>query len=116
MLRKGIVVLMVLALTVTFAVTAFAKGDAAKGKKVFETNCAMCHGNEGKGDGAAGAALPPPKPRNFTDKALMSTKTDDDLFKVVTKGSPNTGMAPYEKMLSEADRWDAIAYIRTLAK
>ena len=115
MLRKGIVILMVLALTAAFAVTAFAKGDAAKGKTIFAAQCAMCHGNEGKGDGAAGAALTP-KPRNFADKALMSKKTDDDLFKIVTKGSPNTGMAPYEKMLSEDDRWNAIAYIRTLAK
>ncbi len=116
MLRKGLVVLMVLALTVALAITAFAaKGDAGKGKKVFDAQCAMCHGNEGKGDGAAGAALTP-KPRNFADKALMSKKTDDDLFKILTKGSPNTGMAPYEKMLSEADRWDAVAYIRTLAK
>ena len=115
MLRKGIVILMVLALTAAFAVVAFAKGDAAKGKTIFAAQCAMCHGNEGKGDGAAGAALTP-KPRNFADKALMSKKTDDDLFKIVTKGSPNTGMAPYEKMLSEDDRWNAIAYIRTLAK
>lgn len=115
MFKKGLVVLMVLALTVSLAVVAFAKGDAGKGKTIFAANCAMCHGEAGKGDGAAGAALTP-KPRNFTDKALMSKKTDDDLFKVVTKGSPNTGMAPYEKMLSEDDRWNAIAFIRTLAK
>ncbi|OGW49990.1 MAG: hypothetical protein A2Z50_02180 [Nitrospirae bacterium RBG_19FT_COMBO_42_15] len=115
MFKKALVVLLVVAMTVAFAVVAFAKGDAAKGKTVFAANCAMCHGDAGKGDGAAGAALTP-KPRNFADKALMSKKTDDDLFKVVTKGSPNTGMAPYEKMLSEDDRWNAIAFIRSLAK
>lgn len=115
MFKKVLVVLLVVAMTVAFAVVAFAKGDAAKGKAVFAANCAMCHGDAGKGDGAAGAALTP-KPRNFADKALMSKKTDDDLFKVVTKGSPNTGMAPYEKMLSEDDRWNAVAFIRTLAK
>lgn len=115
MFKKVLVVLLVVAMTVAFAVVAFAKGDAAKGKAVFAANCAMCHGDAGKGDGAAGAALTP-KPRNFTDKAIMSKKTDDELFKVVTKGSPNTGMAPYEKMLSEDDRWNAVAFIRTLAK
>lgn len=115
MFKKVLVVLLVVAMTVAFAVVAFAKGDAAKGKAVFAANCAMCHGDAGKGDGAAGAALTP-KPRNFTDKAIMSKKTDADLFKVVTKGSPNTGMAPYEKMLSEDDRWNAVAFIRTLAK
>jgi mono/diheme cytochrome c family protein len=116
MFKKSLVALLVAAIAVVFTMSAFAaKGDAAKGKTVFATNCAMCHGDAGKGDGAAAAALVP-KPRNFTDKALMSKKTDDDLFKVVTKGSPNTGMAPYEKMLSEDDRWNAIAFIRTLAK
>ena len=29
------------------------------GKQVFQTTCAMCHGAEGKGDGAAGASLNP---------------------------------------------------------
>lgn len=116
MFKKSLVALLVVAIAVVFTMSAFAaKGDVAKGKTVFATNCAMCHGDAGKGDGAAAAALVP-KPRNFTDKALMSKKTDDDLFKVVTKGSPNTGMAPYEKMLSEDDRWNAIAFIRTLAK
>ncbi|MBI5043049.1 MAG: cytochrome c, partial [Nitrospirae bacterium] len=102
-------------LTVALAVVAFAKGDAGKGKAVYAANCAMCHGDAGKGDGSAGAALTP-KPRNFTDKSIMSKKTDDDLFKAITKGVPNTSMLAYEKMLSEADRWDAVAYIKTLAK
>ncbi len=115
MFKKALVVLLVVAMTAAFAVVAFAKGDAGKGKAVFAANCAMCHGDAGKGDGAAGGALTP-KPRNFTDKAIMSKKTDDDLFKAVTKGVPNTGMAPYEKMLSEDDRWNAVAFIRSLAK
>uniref|UniRef100_UPI001C3E5745 c-type cytochrome n=1 Tax=Picosynechococcus sp. (strain ATCC 27264 / PCC 7002 / PR-6) TaxID=32049 RepID=UPI001C3E5745 len=36
-----------------------------KGKTIFQTTCATCHGTEGKGDGIAGATLNP-KPRNFT--------------------------------------------------
>jgi mono/diheme cytochrome c family protein len=30
-----------------------------EGKKVFETNCTICHGPTGKGDGPAAAALTP---------------------------------------------------------
>jgi mono/diheme cytochrome c family protein len=74
----------------------------------------MCHGDAGMGNGAAGVACNP-RPTDFTDKSIMSRKTDDDLFKVVTKGSPYTGMAPYEKMLSEQDRRNVVAYIRTFA-
>lgn len=116
MLKKPLVVSLVLVLSIVFAISACsAKSDAAKGKTIFSTNCAMCHGNEGKGDGAVGAALNP-KPTDFTDTALMSKKTADDLFKAVTKGVPNTGMAPYEKMLSEQDRRDVVAYIITFAQ
>ena len=46
-------------------IAARAAGDAAKGKILFETNCASCHGTSGKGDGPVGAALDP-KPRDFT--------------------------------------------------
>ena len=35
-------------------------------KKAVETNCVSCHGPAGKGDGPAAAALPPPKPANWT--------------------------------------------------
>ncbi len=108
--------IMVLALAIVFAISACsAKGDAAKGKVIYVENCEICHGNAGKGDGAASAVLNP-KPTDFTNTALMSKRTANDLFKVVTKGVPNTGMAPYEKMLSEKERWDVVAYIRTFAQ
>src|SRR5688572_25499300 len=41
-------------------------------KKTVETNCAMCHGPGGKGDGPAAAALPPPKPADWTSAAVQS--------------------------------------------
>ncbi|MCZ7582047.1 MAG: c-type cytochrome [Deltaproteobacteria bacterium] len=50
-------------------------GDAAKGKAVYLQYCAACHGESGKGDGPAGAALNP-KPRNFNDPESMGKLTD----------------------------------------
>ncbi len=80
------------------------------GKSLFEGNCAMCHGNTGKGDGPAGAALNP-RPKNLSDKAVQ-TQTDGELFWKISEGR---GAMPPWKMLPEKDRWSLVQYIRSLA-
>jgi mono/diheme cytochrome c family protein len=105
-----------------------AAGDAAKGKVLFEQNCATCHGVDGKGDGPTGQALAAQgiHPRNFTVGDFKfdtdkdgKTGTDQDLFNVITNGAAAYGgsplMAPWGQ-LSEQDRWNLIAYIRTFKK
>jgi len=68
-------------------------GSLAEGKKVFETNCIVCHGKEGKGDGAAAAALNP-KPRNFNDAVYMQGRPIATLKKVITEGGQSVGLSP----------------------
>ena len=96
-------------------VSAAEKGDAAKGKETFQTTCAACHGPEGKGDGVAAAALDP-KPRNLSDAAYLSTKTDEHLYKVISEGGASVGLSPmmaaWGGTLSEQDIWNVIAYVR----
>ena len=55
------------------------KSDTANGKSIYNNFCASCHGNAGKGDGPAAAALNP-KPKDLTDKAYMSKLDDKYLF------------------------------------
>ena len=86
----------------------------ATGKIKFETTCASCHGNEGKGDGVAAAALNP-KPRNFhSADGWTNGRTFYDIYKTVNDGVTGTGMTAYE-FLSPEDRVAIIQYIRTLA-
>jgi len=103
-------------------IAAHAAGDAAKGKVLFETNCASCHGTSGKGDGPVGAALQPP-PRDFTKAEFKYDANKDgkpgedaDLLLVITNGAAAYGgsplMAPWGH-LPEQDRLDLIAYVRT---
>ncbi len=111
-----IVLLTVLCLSLGAAVSnAESKGDAAKGKTTFENTCAACHGPGGKGDGPAAAALDP-KPRNLSDAELLSTQTDDFIYKVISEGGASVGlspmMAPWGGVLSEQDIWNVVAYIR----
>lgn len=90
------------------------KGNAEAGKKVYAGKCSLCHGPDGKGDGPAGASMNP-KATNFTDKAKM-TKSDDELFKIISDGSKGSAMMGYAGSTSEQDRWDLVAYIRSLSK
>jgi mono/diheme cytochrome c family protein len=50
------------------------KASLAEAKKLAETNCASCHGPEGKGNGPAAAALPPPKPADWTSSKVASER------------------------------------------
>jgi mono/diheme cytochrome c family protein len=79
-------------------------------KKNVETNCVSCHGPGGKGDGPAAAALPPPKPANWTS-AKVQGESDGELFWKISNGR---GAMPPWKHLPEKDRWEIVNYIRTL--
>ena len=92
-----------------------------KGKQIFDRSCLFCHGAEGKGDGPAGwfiGRYAAPRPRNFTSEGfkLRSTEsgslpTDQDLFRTVTQGIP--GYMPPFGALTEEERWQIIAYVKT---
>ena len=85
----------------------------AAGDRIFKERCILCHGPEGKGNGPGGAALNP-KPRNFTDHAYMSTRTDDQLSETIHNGKG--AMPPWGKsgILSDADIKSAILKVRSL--
>ena len=82
------------------------------GKKFFMTNCAMCHGNEGKGDGAAGAALNP-KPRNFVEGKWTQGEGIIAHYKVLQHGIPGSSMAAFGHF-KPADRWAVLQYIESI--
>jgi mono/diheme cytochrome c family protein len=91
--------------------------DAEQGKKLYGQFCASCHGQSGKGDGPAAAALNP-KPRDHTDKEYMSKMSDDEMLKVIKNGGASVGksplMPPWGASLKDEQIQDIMAYIRTL--
>lgn len=101
-------------LSTTLAVQA---ADVDQGKKLYGQFCASCHGQSGKGDGPAAAALNP-KPRDHTDKEYMSKLSDEDMFKVIKNGGASVGksplMPPWGASLKDDQIKDVVAYIRTL--
>jgi len=63
---------------------------AAAAKQLFSTYCSTCHGTEGKGDGAAAAALDP-KPASFADATWQDSVTDEHLLLVIREGGAAAG-------------------------
>ncbi|MFQ5780955.1 MAG: c-type cytochrome [Nitrospiria bacterium] len=89
--------------------------NIAKGKALFtgKATCFTCHGNEGRGDGPAGAALDP-SPRNFHNPRLKA-KSDGEFFWVITNGSAGTGMISYQPgIVTEEEAALIILYERSL--
>jgi len=87
-----------------------------QGKKLYEQNCALCHGTTGDGKGPAGVALKPP-PRTFNVPLNQWTYSKGDLkkvFDVITKGIPNTAMVKWSQ-LSEQERWALVYFVVNFA-
>ncbi|MDH5563840.1 MAG: cytochrome c [Nitrospirota bacterium] len=94
--------------------------SVARGKRLYEHACLLCHGNTGQGDGPDAfylGAYSAPRPRDFTggEFKFRSTPsgelpTDDDLYKTISRGIP--GYMPSFRGLSEAARWDIVRYVK----
>lgn len=87
----------------------------AVGNAVFKERCELCHGASGMGDGVGGQALNP-KPRNFHDKAYMSTLTDDQIFNTIMNGKPGTAMPPWKGVVTETQARSLILKVRSFSK
>jgi mono/diheme cytochrome c family protein len=87
-----------------------------EGRDIFlgAGNCYVCHGNEGKGDGEAGALLNP-KPSNLADPTFQRVRKDGEIFWAIKHGVPSRGMFSYvPRMITEEQAWKVVVYIRSL--
>lgn len=87
--------------------------DLARGQQLYASQCASCHGDAGKGDGAAGRGLEP-APADFTDATRSAQRSIYGLYNTITLGVGGTGMAAY-RQLPDADRWALAFFASQLA-
>ena len=124
MLKRLDIILQICTSVLTFvALTLAGSGwaqaqSAAEGQKLYTTYCSSCHGDKGRGDGAAGKALPV-KPADHTDGKLMNSLSDEFLVNIIAKGGTAVGksafMPGWGGVLKENQLQDLIAYVRSIA-
>lgn len=81
-----------------------------RGATVFANYCVVCHWPGALGNGTITQRGFPPPPSLLADRAIKMK--DGQMFHVLTSGQNN--MPSYASQLSRADRWNAIAYVRSL--
>jgi mono/diheme cytochrome c family protein len=88
--------------------------SAAEGGRLYAEHCAACHGDEGNGGGPMTPQLPGPVP-DFSSPDLARTTPPQAWFMTVTQGRLDMLMPPFADSLTEAERWDLVAFLYTLS-
>jgi mono/diheme cytochrome c family protein len=89
-----------------------AESVIARGKAVYFTFCAQCHGPSFDGNGTVGQSFMP-LPTDFRSPAVQS-KPAGELFKSVSYGIPGGRQPPLETTITIDDRWSAVAFVKSL--
>ncbi|GAB4336863.1 MAG: hypothetical protein OHK0038_15150 [Flammeovirgaceae bacterium] len=74
------------------------------GEKIYQSNCATCHGKQGQG------IVGP----NLTDKFWLHGGKIGDVFKTVKNGVQNTGMIPWGDKLNPKQIQEVASYVLSL--
>jgi mono/diheme cytochrome c family protein len=90
----------------------FTDVSVGRGKKIYVTQCAMCHGEKGDGKGeiVEEMGIEPP---DFTKPETLKKRTDGELFAIMGEGSKV--MPGQAKRLSDRHRWQMVNFIRSLS-
>lgn len=96
---------------------------AQRGQRLYDAQCAACHGLHGDGKGILATGGMNPQPRDFTSGwfKFRSTPsgtlpTDDDLFRVISRGISNSTMPAWSQFLTEQQRWEVVHYVKTFVE
>ena len=84
----------------------------ARGEELYAHQCAVCHGENGRGDGPAASGLKT-LPANFLDQKHSAIYGPGEKFWIIGNGSGETGMPPFPQV-DIVDRWHLVNYILNL--
>ena len=85
----------------------------ALGKKAYGTDCAMCHGKTGAGDGDLAADMKL-KLKDYREPEALKSLTDGEIFTIIDKGKGQ--MSGEEGRMKPGQIWDLVNYVRSLGK
>lgn len=81
-----------------------------RGRRIFETHCAVCHGDGGEGNGLVGTKFIP-QPMNLT-LDYIQLQPDGQIYYTISHGS--IAMPFYRQAIPLQGRWDLVNYIKTV--
>ena len=92
--------------------------EAIDAARLYASACAPCHGSRGDGQGS-GAQHLSPRPRDFITGVFKFQTTptgtpprDEDLYRTISRGVPGTWMPAWEALLTPAERWALVFYVK----
>lgn len=91
----------------------------ARGRELYRVECAMCHGQTGRGDGPIGSRQFPPA--NNLASSDTQSKSDGQLFWILAHGMNYTGMPAWGQEYNNGphpddELWDLVAFVREIPK
>jgi mono/diheme cytochrome c family protein len=85
----------------------------ASGKKTYGTDCAMCHGKTGAGDGDLATDMKLTL-KDYRNPDSLKDISDGEIFSIIEKGKGQ--MSGEEGRLKAPQIWDLVNYVRSLSK
>lgn len=83
------------------------------GQLMYDTNCAVCHGELGYGDGSVVGTEKYPMPPTLTSARVRGWE-DGEIYHVITNGQGR--MWSYKNSLDPVERWAVVNYVRALQR
>ena len=90
----------------------FSEISVERGKKLYGTQSAMCHGDkgDGKGDLSLEMKIQPP---DLSNPAVLGKRTDGELFTIIQLGS--SVMPGQSKRMNDQHKWELVNYLRAMS-
>lgn len=91
-----------------------AQGELARGERLFQTFCVVCHGASGTGDGSVvGPNRIPPLPLLDLTSQRTADYSDGYLWGMITNGR---GLMPSYRRIPAEERWYLVSWVRQLQR
>jgi len=89
----------------------FSQASVDRGKKVYNTQCALCHGEKGDGKGDLAKEMTLTLP-DLTKPDALAKRTDGELFAIV--GTGKDPMPSQKGRMTDQHLWNVVNYLRAL--